>query len=147
MSCQLVCKVNWECDDHIIKICFVAMADDDDGRQDGKKKKRKQKKKKKKKKKRDRDQYEEEVATLSGNDNNRYNINDIQRELGAVRRGLPVFQHKQELCDLISNNEVVLVVAETVRTTTTRTRCVFHMLVLGNPKISTFSLSVLFLHV
>lgn len=37
-----------------------------------------------------------------------------KKQLSLIRRKLPVYQHKNEICKLVTDNEAVLVVAETV---------------------------------
>ena len=43
-----------------------------------------------------------------------HRINRLERQHSEVRRRLPVYQQKNEICQLVTENDVVLVVAETV---------------------------------
>jgi HrpA-like RNA helicase len=42
------------------------------------------------------------------------NPQTFKKQHAATRRNLPVFKYKNEICRLIAENEVILVVAETV---------------------------------
>jgi hypothetical protein len=45
------------------------------------------------------------------------NPQTLKKQHSATRRELPVFKYKNEICRLVAENEVILVVAETVRFT------------------------------
>lgn len=43
------------------------------------------------------------------------NPQQLKKKHAETRRNLPVFKYKSELCRMVAKNEVVLVIAETVR--------------------------------
>ncbi len=102
----------------------ISISSDDEDRNDGqisigKKKKRKKKKKKK-------NDVSEIDRTSFKNNSNTEDEKKKEEKFPSLaplkgmfikeRSNLPVYQHRYEICRLVSNNDVVLVVAETVST-------------------------------